>query len=177
MFCCQICFVIFRFSPLSFCRSGETQEVQWQGLRRSAWLCCWLLPDNQTHHNDSDRLILASSAQIWSFLKCVLKSCCHLYQTVHISSRLVVCHQEEPEQFLHVFSQSWSVSSKSKCKRKTIEGSIEIKVVRESGWRWERMGSFVETWKGIRFVSNKRSEVGRPTIWFGKSQILQLISN
>ena len=32
--------------------------------------------------------------------------------------------------------------------------------------------NWVETWKGIRFVSNKRPEVGRPTIWFGKSQIV-----
>ena len=34
--------------PLSFCHSGEIQGGQWQDLRRSAWLCCWSPPRDQS---------------------------------------------------------------------------------------------------------------------------------
>ena len=34
--------------PLSFCHSGEIQGGQWQDLRRSAWLCCWSPPGDQS---------------------------------------------------------------------------------------------------------------------------------
>ena len=48
-----------------------------------------------------------------------------------------------------------------------ITGWIELKVGRESNCQ---LGENGETWKGIRFVSNKRREVGRPTIWLWKSE-------
>ena len=93
----------------------------------------------------------------------------YLYQTVYISSCLIVGHQEEPKQFLQSCSKPFSLPMKKNIftgSIETVESCDGIKLSMEKEW------GGAETWKGIRFVSNKRPEVGRPTIWFGKSQIV-----
>ena len=85
----------------------------------------------------------------------------YLYQTVYISSCLIVGHQEEPKQFLQSCSKPFSLPIEKNIftgSIETVESCDGIKLSMEKEW------GGAETWKEIRFVSYKRVEVGQPSV-------------
>ena len=114
--------------PLSFCHSGEIQGGQWQDLRRSAWLCCWSPPGDQS--------IVKWSWNEWRFSQTWFLNYLPLSNCLHF----VLSHRWPPRRTQAIPAKLLKTLFSSNKKISSWVPLKLLKVATESNCQWRKNG-------------------------------------